>query len=92
MRSMKLLLMLLSTVLSMAPLTGCCHAGAQPVQPTVQVPTRCLSPKILASRPRPLDPTILCGPGISVVDCLAHEIELRDAYIARLVANCGGTP
>lgn len=74
----------------LAPMIGCWRNGAQPVQPTVEVPVSCLTPKILADKPHPLDPTTLCGPGISVVDCYAYQILLRDAYIARLVANCGG--
>lgn len=94
MRSTIYLLSILLMVLSMAPGSGCRRSGAQPapVQPVVVVRQSCLTKTLMESRPMGLDPTTLCGLRSSVVDCLAHQIELRDAFIARLIANCGVAP
>jgi len=93
-RSRSLLPMLL--VLSMALSPSCCKRPAQPapVQPVVRVPVSCLTPELLAARPGPIATTLMdcLSQGNSAADCVAHDDRVREAYIVRLLANCGAKP
>ena len=85
-------LLLLMPVLLTVLLGGCCKSPKPPAQPVVQVPVSCVSPAMAANKPPPPDPTTCSHQGHSVVDCLAHDVLVRDAYIIRLLANCGVKP
>jgi hypothetical protein len=88
MRSTIYLLTLLSLALSMGPSIGCCKRGAMPEPHIVQVRERCLR------QPPPASPdlTSCSRQGHDVKDCLAHEIEIRDAWIAAAWASCAVAP
>lgn len=84
--SLKLLLLVLSTV----PLTACCKGG-KPPEHIVTVRERCLR----QAAPLPPAATTSCygqGTEKQVRDCLAHEIEIRDAWIAAALASCKVKP
>lgn len=82
------LLKLLPPALLPALLTACCKRA--PAQPTV-VRQPCLTAELLAARPRSSD-LMTCSLSNRLADCLAHEVLERDAFIVRVLANCGVKP
>lgn len=94
MRSMLRLRSVLLTllVLSMALGGGCCKKSPEPVRPVTVVPRACVTPEMKAARPKPIAETLMAclDQGNSPYDCVAHDARTREAYIVRLLANCGG--
>lgn len=79
------------SVLSLALLPSCCKKSQTPVAaPTVR--QSCLTPELQASRPKPIEETLMIclDQRNSAGDCVAHDLKVREAYIVRLLANCGG--
>lgn len=83
---------MLLLALSLAATSGCCKPAKPPVLPVVEVPRSCVTASLLAARPAQSDPTTCSSQGNDVRDCLAHDVLERDAYITRLLANCGAKP
>ena len=83
-------------VLSLALSPSCCkrQQTQEPVHPVVEVPISCLSPEVLASRPKPIEETLMrcLDQGNSAEDCITHDARVREAYIERVLANCGVKP
>lgn len=79
-------------VLSLAASPSCCKRQLlpDPVRP-VQALRSCVTPEIRADRPKPIAEALMtCSDqGNSPEDCIAHDDKVREAYIVRLLANCG---
>lgn len=83
-------------VLSLGLLPSCCRKPQtrEPVQPVVEVRSSCVTPELRADRPKPIDETLmLClDQGNRAEDCITHDARVREAYIERVLANCGVKP
>jgi hypothetical protein len=82
------------SVLSLVLLSGCCKRQTlpEPAPRVVTLPTSCVSPELRAGRPKPIDEALMIclDQGNRAEDCVAHDAKVRDKYIDRLLANCGG--
>ncbi len=86
------MLWLMPLVLSMAAFSGCCRNAKPPTPGVVTVRQPCITKELQVALPQPSDPMTCSHQGHSVLDCLAHDVNLRDAWITKALANCGVRP